>query len=467
MSGKIVLIWIAACLTAVGAFGQGRKSVPTLERAAQELALKDPHLAEVLGKAVLNTSRQASYQRDGTVYVKTGDIHAEWLRDSSAQVRPYLFYAKSDPAVAQFVKDVITRQARYMSLDPYANAFSPRYRVDEERYELDSLCYPIMLAWAYWKVTGDATVFNADVAKGFARALQVMQDEQDHAKSPRHYRNWHLSKNPVGWTGMIWSGFRPSDDACKYNFLIPSEMMAVVALRDLQDIEKTALTDPAAAARAGKLAGQVQAGIERYGIVDTPDFGRIYAYEVDGLGRYALMDDANIPSLLSAPYLGYLKPDDPVYLNTRRFLLSSKDPYFYSGKYASGIGSPHTRRGYVWPLSLLAQDLTSRSAQEKESVLDMLLASDPGDHQLHESFNPNKPRRLSRRNFGWPNALFVEDMLIDKGGRRPLPTGPSEESPSRGLDSRLDARSGAKARDGSGSGTPGADAGKTARGFGS
>ena len=379
-----------------GATPAGQPDFASVRRAAADFHSGDAHLDTVFRNALLDAGKQASYEPDGTVYVKTGDIPAEWLRDSSAQVRPYLFFAKKDRAVAAMLKGVIGRQARYIQRDPYANAFRVDGSVWEEKFELDSLVDPITLAWTYWQVTSDTGVFTPDVAAGFAAALATMQAEQNHGSSPRRYRHRELKGNPAGPTGMIWSGFRPSDDACVYNYLIPSEMLAVVALGQLAQIEREVWRDDERAGAAETLREQVHDGIQTYGVVDDPKHGKIYAYEVDGLGRSLLMDDGNIPSLLSAPYLGYGTAQDPVYQNTRRFLLSPDDPYYYQGKDGSGIGSPHTPKGYVWPLALLAQGLTATTPQERAQSQALLLASDPGDTGACTSPSTRTIRKSSR-----------------------------------------------------------------------
>ena len=163
--------------------------------------------------ALLNTSRQATIAPDGTAYVKTGDIPAEWLRDASAQVRPYLFYAKTDPQVAQLLRAMIARMGKYLQIDPYANAFTLDYRVWEQKFELDSLAYPITLAWTYWKETGDASIFTADLV---ARLRQSARDDGARAR-PRQELDLHRTRNcrkaaratRSRYTGMIWTGFPP------------------------------------------------------------------------------------------------------------------------------------------------------------------------------------------------------------------------------------------------------------------
>jgi len=410
-----------------------------IARAASEYRNPNAHLESMYRAALINTSQQAVIAPDGTAYVKTGDIPAEWLRDASAQVRPYLFFAKSDPQVAALLRGIIAREGKYLQIDPYANAFTLDYRVWEEKFELDSLCYPIVLAWSYWKATGDASIFTGDLSLGFDKALETMEREQDHARNSKYtHKELHDEKGtsgvprPVAYTGMIWTGFRPSDDACQYNYLIPSEMMAVVALGDLEEIERTVYRNLIKSNRARTLRAEVQDGIQKYGEIFTPNYGYVYAYEVDGLGNETLMDDANIPSLLSAPYIGYTKADSFVYKNTRRFLLSKDNPYYYIGSVARGIGSAHTNDGYVWPLALVVQGMTATSDSERKDVLDQLLASDPGDHLLHESFDPNNPAKFTRADFGWPNALFSEFVMTYLNGVTPLPMGNTSDLEFRG-----------------------------------
>jgi hypothetical protein len=226
---------------------------------------------------------------------------------------------------------------------------------------------------------------------------------------------------------MIWTGFRPSDDACYYNYLIPSEMFAVVALGDMADIELNVYHNVVKAHEARALRDEVQRGIQTYGLVLVPKYGYIYAYEVDGFGHAILTDDANIPSLLASPYFGYTTPGDRYYENTRHFLLSQDNPSFYQGHWARGIGSYHTPDHWVWPLALIIEGMTATTSAEKQDVLTQLLASDPGDHLLHESFNPDDPRQYTRRNFGWPNALFSEFVMTQLEGAAQIPMGDTSD----------------------------------------
>lgn len=361
--------------------------------------------------------RHATAQRDGTTYVSTGDIQAEWLRDASAVVRPYIALSAHDPAVARKLRGVVQRQAKYILIDPYANAFSVNYHVVERKFEVDSLMYPIWFASDYYHHTHDKSIFNGDVRRAFNRILGVLRTEQRHdARS--HYRHPQLANggrgSAVKYTGMVWTGFRPSDDPARYQYNIPVNMFAVVAMRDLTDIARSVWHDNRMAANAWGLAVEIQRGIEQNGTLELKGVGRIYAYEVDGLGHANVMDDANIPSLLSIPYFGYLPAKNSLYKTTREFVLSDRNPYYFAGKTASGVGSPHTPHGYIWPLSLCVQALTSTDQEEVQRVLGYIAASDVGDHRLRESFDPNWPENNTRADFAWPNALYAELVLSRK-----------------------------------------------------
>lgn len=373
---------------------------------------------------------------DGTTYVITGDIPAMWLRDSAAQMRPYLIPAREDEALAELIAGLVRRQFFYINIDPYANAFneSPSGAcwdkndlqqngwLWERKYEVDSLCYPIQLAYLLWKNTGCTSQFNEDFQRGADKILQIFCREQNHEEKSS-YR--FIRKNTVvtdtlprdgkgalvkGGIGLTWSGFRPSDDACTYGYLISSNMFAAVALRYLEEIAEMVYHNEQMRKEASCLRQQIEEGIARYGIVETETYGKIYAYEVDGFGQYNLMDDANIPSLLSLPYLGY-QGDAAVWQNTRRFILSEANPYFYQGKFACGIGSPHTPVNHVWHLSLIMQGMTSTDQQEKEDILRMLTETDAGTGLMHESVHVDDPKKYTREWFSWANALFCEWIL--------------------------------------------------------
>jgi meiotically up-regulated gene 157 (Mug157) protein len=362
--------------------------------------------------------RHAMTQRDGTTYVSTGDIDADWLRDSSAIVRPYIHSSTHDAGVATKLRGVVARQAKYILIDPYANAFTSHYTVAERKFEIDSLLYPIWFAAAYYRETHDRSIFTPEVQRAFVRVLQVLRDEQHHDRRSS-YRHDQLANggrgSAVRYTGMVWTGFRSSDDPARYHFNIPENMFAVVVMRELTSLARDVWSDSKMADNAWGLSVEIQRGIEQNGTLELKGVGRIYAYEVDGLGHANVMDDANIPSLLSIPYFGYLPADNSLYKTTRAFVLSDRNPYYFHGRYASGVGSPHTPHGYIWPLALCVQALTATDNDEALRVLGYIAASDIGDHRLHESFDANWPEQYTRADFAWPNALYAELVLTRRG----------------------------------------------------
>lgn len=372
---------------------------------------------------------------DGTTFLLTGDIPAMWLRDSTAQVRPYLVIAKEDEDLASMISGLVKKQFYYITIDPYANAFNESangagHQTDdtemndwiwERKYEIDSLCYPIQLAYLLYKNTGRTDQFNDDFVTGIKKALDVFVTEQNHAESPYRFERdtWrkedtltHDGKGaPVKPVGLTWSGFRPSDDACKYGYLIPSNMFAVVVLGYIQEIFTTVLEDVAIVAQAKKLQAEIEAGIKEHGLTKNQAGEEVYAYEVDGFGNSTLMDDSNVPNLIAAPYLGYGSMEDPLYLQTRKTLLSSENPYFYEGKYAKGIGSSHTPENYVWPIAMAMEGMTTTDKEEKKRILDQLVATDAGTNLMHEGFDVDDPSQYTREWFSWANMMFCELVM--------------------------------------------------------
>jgi meiotically up-regulated gene 157 (Mug157) protein len=288
----------------------------------------------------------------------------------------------------------------------------------EHKFEVDSLLYPIWFAYDYYKQTGDRAIFTPEVRRAFERVLATMRNEQHHAQRS-HYTHPQLANNGRGsavrYTGMVWTAFRPSDDPVRYHYNIPVNMFASVVMKDLTTIAREVWHDDRMASNAWGMSVEIQRGIEQYGTLELKPFGRIYAYEVDGRGHTNVMDDANIPSLLSIPYFGYLPKTNSLYLATRRFALSDRNPYFFRGKYAQGIGSPHTPHGYVWPLALCVQALTATDETEIDQIFGWIAASDVGDHRLHESFNSQWPESYTREDFAWPNALYAELIMTRRG----------------------------------------------------
>ena len=389
-----------------------------------------PGLRKVFHDCFLNTLETTVQAQPGDTFVITGDIHAMWLRDSTAQVLHYLRFADAEP-VAELVEGLIARQAKCVLIDPYANAYNrepsdfkpfddrPRASdwVWERKYEIDSLCYPVWLAWRFHEKTGRTGFLTEQIAEMLRTIVDVFRTEQDHSQSDYRFERTNCPPSdtlshegrgePVAVTGMTWSGFRPSDDACMYGYLVPSNLFAAQELTHLAKFARM-LGDEELAADAEKLSGEIREGVEKYGHVQHPTFGDIYAYETDGMGHYNLMDDANVPSLLALPYLGACAKDDPAYLRTRAFVLSRENPYYYEGALAKGVGSPHTPAGYIWPIALCVQAMTTDDNAEAARLLDTLMHTHAGCECMHESFDPDAPEKFTREWFAWANSMFGE-----------------------------------------------------------
>lgn len=367
---------------------------------------------------------------DATTYVQTGDIPAMWLRDSSAQTIPYVRFDAAFPVLRERTAGVIERDARNILTDPYANAFQADYHVWERKWEVDSLGWPVLLTWVYWQTTGDRSIFTPDLHAALRSIVSTYSCEERHAACSRYAYGYHVftrnAYNPD--TGLIWSAFRPSDDAVIYRFNIPQNALAVVALRELSVLALAGYRDDALAAKATLLAQRIQLGIERYGRAYDATIGRwIYAYEVDGLGHALLMDDANIPNLLTLPYIGWCSAYDPTYVATRNFVLSTADPYYYEGRYASGVGSPHTPANNVWPLAIIGRALTSTSSVEIAEGITTLAETVGQEGLIHESFYDNGYWRYTRSDFGWANALYAELLFRTLAGEQATPFLPQSQ----------------------------------------
>lgn len=414
------------------------KSMEEMIKNVREKLGSETKLADMFEKCFTNTlDTTVKHMEDGTTYVITGDIPAMWLRDSVCQLRPYLILAQEDEEVADTIEGLSNRLYRCIQSDAYANAFNEKgdgmcWEKDEtdmgpdiweRKYEIDSLCFPIQLSYLLWKNTGRTSHFNEDFKKAVQIILNVWRTEQNHEeKSPYRFirRNCYftdtLSRDGKGSLvksniGMTWSGFRPSDDACVYGYLVPSNMFAVVVLEYIAEIAETVLKDEKLKEEALAFSKEIREAIEKYAVLNNYQFGKVYAYEVDGYGQYLLMDDANVPSLLSIPYLGYVNFEDEVYQNTRKMILSEQNPYFYKGEKAQGIGSPHTPVNYIWHISLGMQGLSCEDKEYKKQILNTIAATDGGTNMMHEGFHVDAPEQFTREWFSWANAVFCELVL--------------------------------------------------------
>ena len=413
--------------------------------------LTNPKLAWMFANCfpnTLDTTVHLGKDEDGNprTFVYTGDIHAMWLRDSGAQVWPYVQLANEDPALKEMLAGVINCQFGLICIDPYANAFNDgptgtgwqtdhtqmNPNLHERKWEIDSDCYPIRLAHHYWKTTGDTSVFGDTWLTAVRRILQTFREQQrKDGHGPYTFQRRTEAQldtksnrgkgNPVRPVGLIASAFRPSDDATTFEFLIPSNFFAVSSLRKAAEILQTVNGEAALAAECRALADDVEAALKKYAVVRHPKYGKIYAFEVDGFGNALMMDDANVPSLLAMAYLGDVSPRDKVYRNTRCFVWSEDNPYFFRGKAGEGIGGPHIGYDMIWPMNIMMRAFTSNDDAEIRDCLRMLLATDAGTGFIHESFNKDDASVYTRDWFAWQNTLFGELILkLISDGRLPL-----------------------------------------------
>lgn len=402
-----------------------------------DTTFSDKKIGEIFENCMNNTLNTTIKLKDSETFIVTGDIPAMWLRDSVCQVRPFLRFAKKNEELQQMLIGLVNLQMQLILKDPYANAFNEtangaghqddltemQAEIWERKYEIDSLCYPIQLSYLIWEKTGITSQFSESYLQSVRKIIELWKREQRHESNStyRFQRTTDIATDTLvrdglgaktEYTGMTWSGFRPSDDSCTYGYLVPSNQFAVVVLGYLIKIVDAFYEDESLLHEIKTLKVEIEEGIEKYTIVNNKKYGEMYAYEVDGLGNQLMMDDANVPSLLSLPYLEYCAKDDPRYLNTRKFILSKSNPFFYTGKDASGVGSPHTPKDYVWPISLAIQGLTSEYESERLKIVSELVRTDSETGYMHESFDVNNPDQYTREWFSWANMMFCE-LLLD------------------------------------------------------
>jgi uncharacterized protein len=421
------------------------------EIARVKAKIADPEIAWLFENCYPNTldttAETGTLDGKPDTFIITGDIDAMWLRDSSAQVHPYIHLASQDPDLQRLFHGLIQRQARCILIDPYANAFMKdptaksnldwsqvddtdmRPGVAERKWEIDSLCYPMRLAHAYWTATHDKVPFDATWSSAMKHAVatfRVQQRKDGHG--PYHFQRKAAQPTdslvmdgygaPTRKIGLIHSMFRPSDDACIYPFLIPSNLFAVSALRRIALVHREARGDAEAAAAAEALANEVEAALKAHALVPDGKGGQVWAYEIDGFGNWIFMDDANVPSLSGLPVIGVVERTDPLYRRTRALAWSDRNPYFFAGKAAAGIGGPHIGMDQIWPMSIITRALTSDDDAEIRQCLKWLKATHGGTGFMHESFDKDNPAKFTRSWFAWANGLFGE-LIVELAARKP------------------------------------------------
>lgn len=412
-----------------------------IERVRQRFTDDDAYIAEVFAACLQDTLQKTiAFSPAGEIFVVTGDIPAMWLRDSTSQLLPFLRFAVDEPDIREILLRLNRRQMKLISIDPYANAFNMgaegsiwvsddtdmKPELWERKYEIDSLCFPVQLSYKMWKSAGITEQFDEGWREAVRLIIKTFRTEQNHEEnSPYHFRRADcvytdtLSRDGRGalvksGIGLVWSGFRPSDDACVYGYLIPSNMFAAVILDYISEIARAFYSDEALASEAEAFSREIREALARYAVM--PNVPKpFYAYEVDGFGQYLFMDDGNVPSLMSLPMLGWCEPDDPIYLNTREKILSQSNPYYYSGKCLRGVGSPHTPPDYVWDIALAVEGLTTRDKDRKLELIRMMVNNDAGTKLMHEGIHVDDPTVYTRPWFSWANSMYCE-LVMDYCG---------------------------------------------------
>jgi meiotically up-regulated gene 157 (Mug157) protein len=433
--------------------GKRKFASPAVETQIAQVKARigDPELAWLFENCYPNTldTTVEAGTLDGKpdTFVITGDIDAMWLRDSSAQVWPYVPLAARDAPLRRLLRGLIRRQARCIALDPYANAFLPDPRgrstlswaqadltemkpgVAERKWEIDSLCYPVRLAHAYWRATGDREPFDGDWRAAMRLVVATFRAQQrKDGPGPYHFQRPSANPtdtqflggygNPTRPVGLIHAAFRPSDDACIYPFNVPGNLFAVAALRLLAPMAQALYGDRAFADECVALADEVARAADAHGVMDDGQGGEVWAYEVDGYGNRLFMDDANAPGLSSLAYLGCCAPDDARYRRSRALAWSPRNPYFFRGRAAEGIGGPHQGLRMIWPLSITMRALTSDDDGEIRQCLAWLKAAHAGTGFMHEAFDQDDPAKYTRPWFAWANTLFGE-LIVRLARQRP------------------------------------------------
>ena len=395
------------------------------------------HAMKLCGKFLFSTLHRALHLKNlgQEVFVATGDIDSMWIRDSVVQMSIYLTHIPSNPWLRFVVEGAIRRNAFNILQDPYANAYERHWKDPEpmplrdlvigrggyvatRNYELDSGAYFLNHLYDYFvaeSVHGPEHLLQEPmVLEAVNTMIDVWIVEQHHEElSP--YRYYELPNEgkgpPSAYTGMTWTGFRPSDDPCVYGYLIPANIHAAAGLQRVLILNDRIWKNDELAKRTSKLLKDIEQGINTHGIVQGDNGELMYAYEVDGLGNVLKnFDDANIPSLLSIPLLGWDGYNREAYENTRKYILSTANPQYFEGSLLVGVGSPHTPSNHIWPMALVIQGLTEKegSTDREEKMafqLRQLLKSAIND-AMHESVHKDQPS-ITREWFEWANALFV------------------------------------------------------------
>ncbi|KAH7887907.1 Six-hairpin glycosidase-like protein [Phlebopus sp. FC_14] len=417
--------------------------------------LKDPDVARLFENTfpnTLDTTVRYYSKDDNLAFIITGV--AQWLRDTGNQFSQYHTLLSMDPELATLVKAVINNEARYVTQYPYCGAFQPppesglapshndwadnvvvnppvdNQTVFECKYELDSLCSFIKLSHSYYEATKDKSMMNDNWLSAVHQIFRVINEQSQPTFDPSFdfisYYNWTGlpgslagavdnggNGEPKGYTGMVGTHHRPSDDLSIFAFLTPANAMLSVQLTNLANILDDAEVSPNLSAHAKQWSKTIEEAIWKYAVEDD-----VFAYETNGLGSRYLMDDANVPSLLALPYVGFLDRSHAVYVKTKKMLMSRQNPYFAKGQNFSGIGGPHIDVWNPWPMSQITNIFGTDDDAEILQSLYIIVNNTGGLGLIHESINIYDGSDYTRPWFAWANSYFGE-MILDLALRKP------------------------------------------------
>jgi len=394
-------------------------------------------------------------------FIVTGDINAQWLRDSTNQLQQYQPLAKDDPELKTLLLGAINTQAIFVNESRYCNAFQPPlasgleptsngqddtvepvyepYIVFECKYEIDSLASFLSLSNQFYASTSDASFITPLWVSAVQRVVQVIEEQSIGTFSPSGYPydmtytfqrkttvgtetlNLGGIGNPLASnTSLVRSAFRPSDDACILQFFIPGNAFLSVELERTAKLLASAKKNLPLSKTLQSYSDSIRAAIMKHGVIEHPEFGKVFVYETDGYGSHLIMDDANLPSLLSLPLLGFVPSTDPIYQNTRRMILSRQgNPYYLVGSKFQGIGGPHIGIKHAWPISLLVQAMTSDDDNEIVGLMESVLNASAKLGLIHESVNVEHPQAdYTRSWFAWANSVYAH-AILDLAERKP------------------------------------------------
>ncbi|MCJ1314113.1 hypothetical protein MMC25_007793 [Agyrium rufum] len=446
---------------------------PVVEKVIEDLTsrMKNKDLARLFENAFPNTlDTTVRWHVDGTQkkpsrsvapdgswtgaqsFIVTGDINAEWLRDSTNQLKQYQPLAAKDPKIKNLILGAINTQTEYVIESPYCNAFQPPppshlpptengqddnvhpayepSRVFECKYELDSLAHFLALGNQFFESTKSSAFLNDRWYLALETVMEIIREQSEstfNVSSGKYERNEYTFRrttnvgtetlnlgglgNPLNaGTGLVRSAFRPSDDATILGYLIPANAMMAVELKKtaaiLKEVGKDDLSDALT-----KRASIIRNGVLEHGVVTHKVYGDVFAYEVDGYGSQIMMDDANLPSLLALPLLGFVDINDKIYQNTRKMILAQEgNPYYLQGEGFAAIGGPHIGLQHAWPMSRLVQVMTTDDEDEILNGLTAVLETSKLG-LVHESVHVDRVYDYTRIWFAWANSVFAQTIL--------------------------------------------------------